>query len=252
LLAGLAAIVAAFAPGAVSAPAPACPSGGTPAPGSTINALVVDGVCILDNVTIHNGVTVNGGGHLQLTNSTVDGGIAVNAGGELDLDAIVFDGSPTGATSLVNGGITITNASDYDLENATINGGLTISGSSPFSGPTACGLTVNGDVTYTNVSAGGNSFFGDPEDSPFSSGAACLGNTVNGSLFMTNFSSFIDFEGNSFTGSASITGSRLELNGDTIGGTLTCGAGNTFLAPAGPDPKTDTIQGEIVSALHPC
>ncbi|TMQ19950.1 MAG: hypothetical protein E6K82_18090, partial [Candidatus Rokuibacteriota bacterium] len=50
-----------------------CPSDGTPPPGSTVNGgLDVDGLCLVADITVNGGITVESGGHLQLQSSTVN------------------------------------------------------------------------------------------------------------------------------------------------------------------------------------
>src|ERR1041384_5855805 len=135
-----AAIAWSFSPPGALAIGPVCPP--TPAPGSVVTGgLVVDGmgtVCILDDVTVNGGGTVDGTGHLQLglphgSGVVVNGGILVT-GGELDVNAATgaddFSGTsePTGTSSTVNGGITVNSPIDTDIWTARINGGITING----------------------------------------------------------------------------------------------------------------------------
>jgi hypothetical protein len=90
---------------------------------------VLPGICIVYNVTVDGGLTVDGAAHLQLSTSTVNGGIYVQPGGELDLQAVTpFSGQPIPGSSKVNGGIVLNNAFDFDLRNSAINGGVSISG----------------------------------------------------------------------------------------------------------------------------
>src|SRR5207245_2723846 len=86
-----------------------CPSGGTPTAGTTVNGgLDVDGICIVDQVTVNGGITVEEGGHLQFTSGTVNGGIVALPCGELDVNATTNGaGAPTGTKAFINGGIDI-------------------------------------------------------------------------------------------------------------------------------------------------
>jgi len=99
-------MIAVFTPAALAATS--CPSGGPPAPGSTVDGgLDVDGVCVVDDVTVNGGITVESGGRLQLTRSTVNGGILALPCGELDVNATLGIGAPTNTTSIIHGGIDI-------------------------------------------------------------------------------------------------------------------------------------------------
>src|SRR5579864_6509507 len=81
-------VIALCMPSAFAKGSSACPSGGTPAPGSHVNGgLEVDGVCILNGVTVDGGVTVAPKGHLQVQSTAINGGIVVEPGGELDVNA---------------------------------------------------------------------------------------------------------------------------------------------------------------------
>jgi hypothetical protein len=78
MLGTLAVVAAVFTPGAVSASQTNCPSGGTPAAGSTVKGgLEVDGACVLDNVTVKGGVTVDAGAGLGFSGGAIKGGIDV-------------------------------------------------------------------------------------------------------------------------------------------------------------------------------
>src|SRR5690348_17271907 len=106
----LAALAMALAlPGVARADRLQCPTTGTPAPGTTVDGgMDVDGLCIVDNVTVNGGITILEGGHLQFTNGTVNGGILTLPCGEIDINATTEgSGVPTGTTSTINGGIDI-------------------------------------------------------------------------------------------------------------------------------------------------
>src|SRR5713226_5483875 len=139
-----------------------CPSGGTPAAGSTVNGgLDVDGTCIVDKVTVNGGITVEAGGHLQLTSSLVNGGIVVFPCGELDVNATTGGaGNPTGTTSTINGGIDIEASdtcnpgafSNADIYTAKINGGISMTGTYAVGDvPIICANTIKGNMDVNNV-----------------------------------------------------------------------------------------------------
>ena len=222
-----------------------CPSGGTPAPGSRVaGGLAVDGVCILDGVTVDVGITVDSGGHLQFSNGTVNGGISVKGCGELDVNVTTNGaGVPLGTTATVNGGIVVTASractfpafSDADISTAVIHGGISVTGTYlRFFTPSICGDDIRGDVVIDNTRAP-NFFIGDPD-------VACAGNTIRGALSMSNSSRF-EVESNSVTGSVLLSGSRLQLNGNTIGGSLQCSNGTVMLPGDGADPSGNTVRG---------
>jgi len=250
LIGALAATVAVFAPSVVAA-TNACPSGGTPAPGSTVKGgLEVDGTCILNNVTVNGGITVDATGHLQFYNgSTANGGITVNPGGELDVNALTNgNGTPTGTTSTINGGINFNSGtvggSDADIWTATIHGGFNFTGNFPlfsnntFNFPVICGNDISGAVTVSNVTTFGTLFFGDP-DGP----GGCPGNTIHGSLSLTNTASTAsqdEFESNTISGSVFLNASKTQLNGNTIGGNVNCTNGAVILPGEAGDPASNT------------
>jgi hypothetical protein len=226
-----------------------CPSGGTPAAGSTVKGgLEVDGTCILNNVTVNGPITVDSTGHLQFYNGSVaHGGITVNPGGELDVNATTNGtGVPTGGTSTINGGINFdggtSGRSDADIWTATIHGGISFTGQFPFipfvgfNQPTFCGNDISGTVTFNNVSSFGPVFFGDPD-------VGCPGNTIHGSLSLTNTASTNrqdEFESNTISGSVFLNASTTQLNGNTIGGNVNCSNGAVILPGEALDPASNT------------
>jgi hypothetical protein len=237
----VAALFLAVTPGAVAGTQTICPDGGLS--NTTINGgLLVtnDNFCTLDQVTVNGGVTVVAGSDVDLENSTVYGGVNITPGGEIEVDlGSVFGDTP--AFSTVYGGITLTNPNDWDIETARISGGVTVNGAS-LNQPTFCGNTVVGNVSFRDVSVD-VTYFGDPVDEFF----ACGGNTISGSLSLTN-SSFFEAEGNTVGGSVSLSASTLEFNGNTIGGGLFCSNG-TVIVP-GEDPADPT--GNTVSGANTC
>jgi hypothetical protein len=242
-------IFGAVAPAALAAKN-ACPSGGTPPTGSEVHGgLEVDGVCILNGVTVDGGTTVDSTGALQLSaQSTANGGITVNPGGELDVNATTpQSGTPTNTTSTIHGGVVLNNPIDVDIWTAQIDGGLSMTGAFPlhpnntFDQPTICGNAINGDVTLSNITTFGSYVFGDPTD-PTAIGPPCPGNDVHGSLLISNAKTG-EVEGNTFSGSATLDGSTLQFNGNTIGGSLSCTNGNVILPPEAGDPTGNTVGG---------
>lgn len=243
-----------------------CPSGGTPAPGSTItNGLEVSGGdCNLTNVTIQGGITVDAASVSQLaccpTNSanlngsTVNGGVVVNEGGQV-LDGIDSTFTPTNNPSTINGGVTLHKECCYFLVGTTVRGGFTMDGGFDFSpicdgGPFChlesplCGAQIYGDVTFRDINVD-QFFFGDPNE------GFCPGtNVIHGSVFMKD-SNFIRFdgepseiEGNSVIGSVYIDHSTAEVNGNTIGGSLLCTNGSVIHPPPPPDVAGNTVRGK--------
>src|SRR5437899_12983273 len=75
----------------------------TPLAGTTVNGgLDVVGTCVVDKVTVNGGITIEEGGHLQLTSSTVNGGIVTLPCGEIDVNASTNgSGTPTNTTSTI-------------------------------------------------------------------------------------------------------------------------------------------------------
>ena len=187
-----------------------CGSGPTPAAGSTVNGgLVVDGNCVLVNVTVNGGLTVEATGSLSQQGGRINGGLT-NNGGEVDLNATNNGvGFPTGTTSTVNGGVTINNGADTDLWTAQINGGLAVNGTGNFL--QVCGNNVTGQASFSNVSGaiGIGGAYG------------CPGNTFGSSLSLT--SSFIFLGGNTIGANLLCTSTTVIVTApNTIGGTNTC------------------------------
>ena len=246
----LLAVFAVFPSTALSAPS-SCPSGGNPPPGSTVNGgLDVDGTCILDTVTVNGGITVEATGHLEIQNGTVNGGIVVLPCGELDINATTNGaGVPTGTSSPINGGIVITagtlcpagSLSDADIWTAQIDGGISVTGAFPFARPFICGNEIRGGVTLNDVSTPFGFFLGDP-DAPAPVLGTCPGNTIHGTLHVNN-STNLEVESNIVGGSVLLSGSVLELNGNTINGSLRCSNG-TIIVPGEPgDTQGNTVRG---------
>jgi hypothetical protein len=228
LIGTLAAMVAVFVPSASAATAPCNSPSTTPAPGSKVNGgLVVNGTCILINVTVNGGITVDVTGHLSFQGGSVNGGVTVN-GGELDLNATTNGaGVPTGTTATINGGINFNAGTglpfaDADIRTATIHGGIDFTGALPFSAPSFCGNDISGSVNFHDLSTGGQITFGDPR-------LGCAANTIHGSLFLTNVTFQPEVEGNTISGSVFVNATSTELVGNTIGGNVNCSNGAVIL-----------------------
>lgn len=276
------ALVGGIAPSALATATRTCPGDGTPPPGSTINGGLevsggADGYCELHNVTVNGGIVVpptpdamlaqgrwNG---LNLIGSTVSGGVVVGRNSEADsnIDFSTFSITPQRTT--ISGGLTFNNGFDGFVLNATISGGVTVNGNGEltplcaafgvppefcFSNHVLCDVTVNGNVSLTDVN-GNQDFLGDPEEQLFSN-SVCRGNTVHGSIFMRD-SNFVrpsdgeptEIEGNTITGSVHLDHSTLELGGNTVGGSLLCTNG-TVIHPA---PEHD-VAGNTVRGRDTC
>jgi hypothetical protein len=236
-VAAVAVAVALFVPGALAATQTVCPPGGLF--DTTVNGgLLVtnDNYCVLSGDTINGGVTIQAGSDIELDASTVNNGITVMPGGEIEANpGSVFFGTPT--TSTVHGGITLTNPRDWDIETTTIVGNFTVNGANSFV-PTFCGNHILGNAQIRNASVG-FSWFGDPADE-FTD---CPGNTISGSLSLTN-STFFDMEANTVGGSTFLNASVLEFNGNTIGGSLICSNGTTIISGSDQgDPTGNTVRG---------
>jgi hypothetical protein len=247
------AAAAVFTP-TTSAAGSVCPSGGIPAPGSTVTGgLEVDSFCLLTNVTVKGGIIVDqsaAGFGLFMEGGTVFGGIVDNGG---EVDALSIPGAPL----TINGGLRLYNAQDFDILDGTIRGGFTSSGGfdcSPVGGPGCfavpnfCGNTVYGNMTITGVSTGWV-HIGDPELDE-----GCSGNTIHGSFSLSNSTVVCpvslcgqpetnEFEGNTVTGSVSVNASTAEVYGNTIGGSLLCTNGTQIFPPLGLDPTGNAVRG---------
>lgn len=238
-------------PGVARAQRLQCPSGGTPPPGSTVDGgMDVDGVCLVDKVTVNGGITVEEGGHLQLTSSTVNGGIITLPCGELDINATTGGtGVPTNTTSTINGGIDIAAGiictvlgafSDVDIWTAQIDGGISVTGTFLINTtPFICGTTVKGSVHVDNVTGTPEFTIGDTNSPNF----GCPGNTITGSLHMSHSSVFA-VESNTIGGSVLLSADTLELNGNTINGSLRCSDGTVIVPGELGDPSGNTVHGK--------
>ena len=117
-----------------------------------------------------------------------------------------------------------------------------MTGNYGFAAPFVCGNTIKGSVNLNNVTQIPTALFegtiGDP-DNPF---RKCPGNTITGTFHMTNSSVFA-VESNSIGGSALLSGSTLEFNGNTINGSLRCSNGTVILPGEPTDPSGNTVHG---------
>jgi hypothetical protein len=228
-----------------------CPSGGTPAPGSTVtNGVEVDGACVLNNVTVHGGITVLSGG-LELENCSVFDGIVVEPGGELDAGQTLGGGTsvdPSGSPNTISGGITIDAASVFNLFGATIEGGVTVTGTIP-GNSTICAGTITGDVVLTDATFDGFIAFADSDDAaPVFPTKQCTTNTITGSVDIINSKSndhnFLDFEENHITGDVFVSHSTTEFGGNTVDGDAICLL--STIINQGFDTPTDIITNVVV------
>jgi hypothetical protein len=213
-----------------------CPPGGT-SDSTYRGGLIVtgDNYCTLDNVTVVGGLTVAAGSDVDLEGATITGGVHVLPGGEIEVDpGSVFGDNPRMSTIL--GGIRLDSPVDWDIETARISGGVTIRGGVE-ANPTFCGNHVVGSMSIRNVSTEGT-WVGDPVDEFFE----CGGNSISGSLQISN-SSFFEVEGNRVGGSVVLVGSSLEFNGNHVGGSLFCSAGTSIETGEPGDPSGNDVRG---------
>lgn len=232
-------------PAAIAGPT-ICPPGG--ASNTTISGglQVTDGnYCLLDHVTVHGTIVVEAGGVVDLENSTVCGGVRVLRGGEIEIGLSRFFEAPSFST--VHGGLRLDHPVDWDIETARIMGGVRINGLlhvfSPE--PTFCGNTVSGGMHVANVSIPppGETFIGDPEPDEGLFGGPCEGNRIYGSLLMSHTRSGYEVEGNVVTGSVILRDSRLQLNGNAIGGSLICSHAMLLPPEFDSDPSGNSVRG---------
>lgn len=243
-----------------------CPGDGTPAAGSTINGdLEVDGVCELTDVTIHGQITVEptsldqiAAGVLKvpvLNGSTVEGGIVAGEG------SAVIAGTDLGANlthqqTTINGGVALVRPFFYGLVDTTVRGGISVQGAFDwsllcedcFAGDPLCNDQIFGNVRIDD-NASEAMIVGEVHEPIFPNGD-CTGNTIHGSVFVTN-TNFVSFsgesteiEGNEVTGSVHVDHSSAEVSENAIGGSLLCRNG-TVIRPPGPDdgPPGNTVVG---------
>jgi hypothetical protein len=234
-------------PAAIAGPT-ICPPGG--ASNTTISGglRVTDGnYCLLDHVTVKGPVVVEAGGVVDLEDSRVNGGIRVLRGGEIEIGISRFFGPHSFST--VNGGLRLDHPVDWDIEDARIRGGVRINGLL-HAEPTFCGNTVIGAMHVTNVLqvSSAEVFFGDPEPDEGLFGGPCEGNRIYGSLSVTRSRGSgtkfgIEFEGNVIAGSVLLMASRLQFNGNHVGGSLICR--QTTLVPGefDSDPSGNSVRG---------
>lgn len=235
-----------------------CPSVGTPEPGAIVQGgLEVNGYCLLDHVTVNDGIMVDPGGNVELESSLVNGGIVVSACGDIEVD---LSDHPTGETSTINGDVKATATtdcpsggfSDLDIWTARINGKLSISGSY-LGGPSVCGNQITGNVILDHVTSVHPFWLGDL-DGAF----GCAGNTIVGTLSVSNSLAVgvgrtLEVEANHVTGSVLLSASTLELNENTIGGSLKCSNGVVILPPAPSSPGEDSDpSGNTVRGANTC
>lgn len=226
-----------------------CPSDATPEPGAVVQGgLEVNGYCLLDHVTVNDGIIVDPGGNVELESSLVSGGIVVSPCGEIEVD---LSDHPTGETSTLNGDLKATATtdcpsggfSDLDIWTAQIKGSVSISGSY-LGGPSVCGNQITGNVVLDHATSEHPFWLGDP-DGVF----GCPGNTIGGTLTVSNslavgIGRTLEVEANHVTGSVLLSASTLELNENTIGGSLLCSNGTVILSrEPDDDPVGNTVRG---------
>jgi hypothetical protein len=223
-----------------------CPTGGVPAPGSTVNGgLVVDGNCTITHVTVNGGVLIEGTGHLTLYRSTVNGGTHAQPRGEFDSN---FPAVAGGANTL-NGGIRAEHPIDMDIWGGTVRGRVLFTGQTApapnvLDRLTVCGVHLQGDLTLEHLAAAPNGAnIGDPlEGDDFASG--CQGNTISGSVQVRdNPASRIELEANSIGGSLEIFNSEPSVTANTIGGSLLCHEQAKLHHWDSDDSNTNTVHG---------
>jgi hypothetical protein len=229
---------ASFGPPALGSTTNVCPPGGVSDTTYNGGLLVTnDNYCTLDHVTVHGGIAVTSGSDIDLEDATVNGGVAVLPGGEIEVDpGSVFGDNP--AVSTVRGGIDLHDPVDWDIETAHISGSVRINGGAPNAQPTFCGNSVNGSMRVSNVSSE-VTWFGDPNNDEFFD---CGGNRISGSLLISN-SSFLEAERNRIGGSAILSASTLEFNGNMVGGALLCSNGTVIEPGEDGDPSGNTVRG---------
>jgi hypothetical protein len=238
--AAVAAIVLVLMPSALAGTGTVCPPGGlsdTTVNGGLLVTPSSESYCLLQNDKINGGITILAGADIELDASTVNNGILVKPGGEIEANPCSVFCDSGGTTSTVNGGITLNSPVDWDIETTTIVGSFVVNGANE-SGPTFCGNHIIGNAQIRNVSVV-LSWFGDPADEFVD----CPGNTISGSLSLTN-SSFFEMEANTIGGSAFLNASDLQFNGNTIGGSLICSNGTTIESGTDQgDPTGNTVRG---------
>jgi hypothetical protein len=233
-----------------------CPSGGLPAPGSTVTGgLVVDGNCVLTNVIINGGVEILGTGHLTLYASTVNGNTDVQPNGEFDSNF-----PEKGQPNQLNGGVSATTASNEDIHGGIVRGRVLYTGITPpppnvYVILSLCGVNIQGDLTVANILPGalaGKGFpngaqLGDPGENDLTN--PCLGNTITGSVFIRDdVGGRIELENNTIGGSVQIFNSDPSVTGNTIGGGLLCHQGSKFHVWDTDDSNTDSVHGPMSCA----
>jgi hypothetical protein len=270
-LAFAATLLVALAPAASAAAGTKCPSNGTPPAGSTVTGgLEVDGFCALTDVTISGGVVVDrlpAGADpfvvLELRSGHVNGGIIVDRGLlSLGLTSETGGVTPTNQPVSVDGGIRLNRPVSFGAVGATIRGGVRVNGDTSladifgcagdpfcFASGALCGDEIDGDVSVSDVHFN-QMFVGDGSGEPFfSDGSSCSGNTIHGSVLMTD-TNFVRFDGepseietNAVTGSVRVDNSIAEVNGNTVGGSLLCTNGTVIYPPAPYDAQGNSVRG---------
>ena len=239
---GLIVSLSALVPGSALAADTNCPSGGVPAPGSSVNGrLTVDGDCVLTNVTIVGGVLVTGVGHLTIYGSTLHGGVSVQPGGEFDSN----QPPQAGGANTIHGGVDFDHGLDLDIKGGTVYGPVTLNGISRRGVIlSVCDATFHGTLTIENMPSSFNisRLFsgvgaGDPGEFDFT--PDCGPNLFDGQVSILNSPrSRIELEGNTITGSVVVDNSQASLSGNKISGSLSCTNGGHLTTYDADDTRT--------------
>jgi hypothetical protein len=179
--------------------------------GLTVNA--GQDVCITLAGSVGSSVTVNGGGRLDVLGGTINGSLTIQTGGALNFQA-----------GTLNAALTSTGATLFNVCGASLKSWANVSGST--------GFVLIGDA-------------GDKGES------GCAGNTLSGSLSLSNNTAGVEVGGNT-TIAANVTVSGTtgsgptsedaapEIEGNKISGNLSC-SGNT------PAPTNDGLPNTVSS-----
>ena len=224
--------------------------------------------CVLTNVTVNGGAKVEYAASLELENSTINNGLTVYPGGSLfadyELPNTIQDLSP----STINGFLTVNSmlyVSDVVLPNIIlfnikVNGPTTINGMDDYDPYVVaiCGGTFNGPVQLNNLSSDGDVIFGDPSGTgELGAGGEsylngrCPGNTVNGSLTVTN-PERLEVESNSIRGALTVTVDPGPSYVDVAGNTVYLNADCTNLASVRPYDSDHATHNKVFGTNHGC
>jgi len=161
------------------------------------------------NTTFKGGVVVNEGDFCVLDNVTVNGGLTVNG--------TAFDTFLDIENSTINGPLAI-NGAFMTVNNSTIHGGWTITGETfPFTD--LCGNNIDGGLAVTNAELFGAALsFGELN-------AGCAGGTINGDASFANNDGAVELDGYKLNGALNLAGnpsSFNELEATAVQGSASC------------------------------